>query len=258
MMRYGISVVLIFIAFLWLVYGQYIYNNQWFREYSQTKNILVNQSTDKTVLPKEMNVNLLDMDVADPKQCETDFCYKEVEVSVTVKKTWKPMTAVVNDESLKSSDFAKQFLNISQKKIVNNNSPVYDRIVLQKVLYDRGLLGSKPTWKLWYLTEQAIMKLQCMKWFQEYDTWNSMFIIWPKTIAEINKIKDKMKNPNYLKKTPLPNIDLSKCWSIFQQRNIELGNLLWNPPSRANNSYQNSSDVSAILKLEGQVTVKSQ
>lgn len=77
------------------------------------------------------------MDVADPKQCETDFCYKEVQVTVTVKKTWKPMTSMVNDDSLKSWDFAKNFPDISEKKLLNNDSPVYDRIILQKVLYDR-------------------------------------------------------------------------------------------------------------------------
>jgi hypothetical protein len=77
------------------------------------------------------------MDFDDPKECSTDFCYKESQIIVTVKKTWKPMMSVINKEALKSRDFAKNFPNISEKKLLNNNSPVYDRFILQKVLYER-------------------------------------------------------------------------------------------------------------------------
>jgi hypothetical protein len=47
------------------------------------------------------------------------------------------MTTLINKESLNSRDFAKTFPNISEKQLLNNNSPVYDRFILQKVLYER-------------------------------------------------------------------------------------------------------------------------
>lgn len=77
------------------------------------------------------------MDFSDPKQCTTDFCYKESQIIITVKKVWKPMIAIINNSGLLSRDFAKNFPNISEKKHLDNSSPVYDRIILQKVLYER-------------------------------------------------------------------------------------------------------------------------
>lgn len=253
------TVILLFlgvIIFVWFSYWNCLYNKEGFWECSQTKNILLDQTIDRTITPEETNINLADMDFDDPKECSTDFCYKESQIIVTVKKIWKPMISVINKEDLKSRDFAKTFPNISEKRILNNNSPVYDRFILQKVLYERWLLDSKPTGKIWYLTEQAIMALQCIKWLKEYDESNWMFIVWSKTITEVNKIKDKMKDSNYLKKTRLPNINFAKCWDDFEERNKDLNNLIWNPPSWANNNYWNAITPNYYLKPEGEVKIK--
>ncbi len=255
-MRFVVLFFLSIISFISFSYWDCIYNKQWFWECSQTKNILLDQSADRIITPEELNINLADMDFSDPKECQTDFCYKQSQITVTVKKIWKPMTTLINKESLNSRDFAKTFPNISEKQLLNNNSPVYDRFILQKVLYERWLLDSKPTWKIWYLTEQAIMALQCIKWIKEYDESKWMFVIWPKTIAEINKIKEKMKDSNYLKKTRFPNIDFSYCWSGFKERNEDLNTLIGNPPSRANNNYSNAITPNYSLKPEGEVKIK--
>ena len=255
-MRLGVLFFLVSIIFVGFSYGDCVFNKQWFWECSQTKNILLGQTTDTTITPEETNINLADMDFSDPKECETNFCYKEIQISVTVKKTWKPMLSVINNEALKSWDFAQDFPNISEKKLLNNSSPVYDRFILQKVLYERWLLDSKPTWKIWYMTEQAIMKLQCIKALKEYDEASGMFVVWTKTIAEVNKMKDKMKDPNYLKKTNVPNVDLTKCWDDFQDRNEDLDALLWNPPSRANTNYWNAVTPNYSLTPEWEVKIK--
>ena len=234
-----------------------IYNQQWFRECQQTKNILLSQTVEnKDIAPGDTNINLADMDFSDPKECKNNFCYKEIQITVTVKKLWKPIIVVINDESLKSWDFAKDFQNISEKKLLNNNSSIIDRLVLQKVLYERWLLDSKPTWKIWYLTEQAVMKLQCIKWLKEYNESSWIFIIWSKTISEVNKIKDKMEDPNYLKNTRFPNIDFAKCWEDFKERDEDLDVLLWNPPSWANNSYSSIINPNYSLTPEGEVKIK--
>jgi hypothetical protein len=47
------------------------------------------------------------------------------------------MISAINNSGLTYWDFANNFSNISEKKILNNNSPVYDRLILQKVLYER-------------------------------------------------------------------------------------------------------------------------
>lgn len=255
-MRVVVLFFLSVIIFSSFSYWDCLYNKQWYWECSQTKNILLDQTIDRTITPEETNINLADMDFSDPKECTTDFCYKESQITVTVKKIWKPMTSLINSNSLNSWDFAKTFPNISEKKTLTNTSPVYDRFILQKVLYERWLLDSKPTWKIWYLTEQAVMALQCIKGFKEYDESKWMFIIGPKTIAEINKLKERMKDSTYLKKTRFPSVDFSSCWIEFKERNESLNTLIWNPPSRANNNYSNAITPNYSLKPEGEVKIK--
>lgn len=242
--------------FLWYSFGNCVKNNNWYRECSETKKIILNQSSDLSINPEETNIDLSKMDFDDPSECKTDFCYKESEIIVSVKKIWKPMSVVINSTWLKSRDFANNFPNISEKKLINNYSSIYDRYVLQKVLYDRWLMNTKPTWKIWYMTEQAVMALQCIKWIKEYDEKNWIFLIWSKTISEINKLKERMKNSEYLKNTKLPTINLKKCWNEFVERNADLTNLLWNPPSRANNNYWNNISPNYWLDIEGEVKIK--
>jgi hypothetical protein len=61
----------------------------------------------------EVILNLSDININQPKQCETDFCYEESSVVVTVKKIWKPLSSIINDNSLKSWEFAKEFKDIN-------------------------------------------------------------------------------------------------------------------------------------------------
>jgi len=78
-------------------YGDCLYNKEGFWECSETKNIVVNQNIDKTITPQETNINLANMDFSDPETCKIDFCYKESQITITVKKVRKPMVAVIND-----------------------------------------------------------------------------------------------------------------------------------------------------------------
>ncbi|MEI6773683.1 MAG: hypothetical protein WCL18_02420 [bacterium] len=93
----GILLCLISLTCIGFSYGDCIYNKEGFWECSETKNIIVNQNIDKTITPQETNINLADMDFTDPEACKTDFCYKESQITITVKKIWKPMVAVIND-----------------------------------------------------------------------------------------------------------------------------------------------------------------
>jgi hypothetical protein len=80
------------------------------------------------------------MSIDAPVECKSDFCYEESSVVVKVKKIWKPLTTIINNNSLKSWEFAKEFSNIAENQTIDNKSSVYDRVVVQKILYDRGLL----------------------------------------------------------------------------------------------------------------------
>jgi hypothetical protein len=93
----GILLCLISFACIGFSYGDCLYNKEGFWECSETKNIVVNQNIDKTITPQETNINLADMDFTDPETCKTDFCYKQSQITITVKKVRKPMVAVIND-----------------------------------------------------------------------------------------------------------------------------------------------------------------
>jgi len=201
-------------------------------------------------------LNLSDMSIDVPVECKSDFCYEESSVVVKVKKIWKPLTTIVNSDSLKSWEFAKEFSNLAEDQTIDNKSPVYDRVVLQKILYDRWLLWTKPTGKIWYLTELAVMKLQCIKWFSEYNSSKSIFEIWHKTIVELNKLKERMKNPDYLSDSKLPEIELSICGKDFISRYNTINSLLKNPPTWANNTYSNMIVPDTSIKWEGEVIIK--
>jgi len=201
-------------------------------------------------------LNLSDMSIDAPVECKSDFCYEESSVVVKVKKIWKPLTTIINNNSLKSWEFAKEFSNIAENQTIDNKSSVYDRVVVQKILYDRGLLWTKPTGKIWYLTELAIMKLQCIKWFSEYNSSKSMFEIGPKTVKEINQLKERMKNQHYLSDTKLPVIELSSCGKDFVNRYNAISSLLKNPPSWSDNTYSNMIVPDTSIKWEGEVIIK--
>jgi len=230
-----------------------ITTNEWIFRCNKEISIFVDNTKND---PIETKIDLSQLDFEDPKECETKFCYKESTIIIKVEKIYKPIDVIINSSSLKANDFADKFPNIVSQNYVNNLSPVVDRFVLQKVLYERWLLESKPTGKIWYITEQAIMKLQCIKKYQEFDKINGIFFAWPKTISEINKIKEKMKDKNYLKNTHVPNINLSTCWENFKKRNDSLNTLLWNPPSRANNSYSNTWVPSYSIQLNWEVKIQ--
>lgn len=246
----------LFVSFFSFSVADCIQNDNGFYECTQQRSITLDEVIGQDLDLDEMVLDLSEIDIDSPESCDTDFCYEESDITVIVKKIWKPLTSIINNDSLTSWDFANEFPDIWEDDILDNKSSVYDRIILQKVLYDRWLLGVKPTWKIWYLTELAIMKLQCIKWIDEYNSEKTIFEIWPKTITELNNLKHRMKNSNYLLNTQLPDINLEDCGSSFVSRYDAISKLLKNPPSRATNEYENMITPDTSLNWEWEVIIK--
>ena len=70
--------------------------------------------------------------IQEKKQEEYNLMENSPKRMLTVQIKNGPMLKVNN-----CWDFAKNFPNISEKSLLNNGSPVYDRLILQKVLYER-------------------------------------------------------------------------------------------------------------------------
>jgi hypothetical protein len=248
--------LIFFLCFFVFVNADCFQNEMWFYECTQQRNITLDEVVWQELDLDEMVLDLSEIDIDSPQQCETDFCYEESDITVVVKKVWKPLTSIINSDSLSSWQFAQEFPDIKEENILDNKSSVYDRVVLQKILYDRWLLGVEPTGKIGYLTELAIMKLQCIKWFSEYNPEKTIFEIWSQTIWELNSLKERMKDSNYLVSTELPNIELEDCGPTFVSRYNAISNLMQNPPSWANNNYNNMITPDTSLDREGEVIIK--
>lgn len=232
------------------------YNSSSYFQCTDEKKIYLNEDMNGELNLNEIMLDIGNIDMPPPTECVKDYCYEETNVVVTIKKTWKPLLSVINNSAMKPSDFAKKFEDIAETTVVDNWSPVFDRVVVQKVLYERWLLGAKPTGKIWYLTELAVMKLQCIKWFSEYNDAKAVFEIGPKTIEAINTLKHKMKDEKYLKNTWFPPVDFAKCGKEFVTRQSKIEWLLQSPPTWANNSYGPNLLTWSSLQRDGEVILK--
>lgn len=251
-----IVALLMFGVMFSVVSAECTYSDDWFFECVQEKYISLNENIWEESNLDKITLDLSQIDMPPPKECITDFCYEESNVIVILRKTWKPFLSIVNSDSMTTWGFAKEFDDIKETILVNNRTPIFDRVILQKVLYDRGLLWTKPTGKIWYLTELAIMRLQCIKWYSEYNTSKTIFEIGPQTIKEINNLKNRMKDQSYLASTSLPNVDLSQCGNEFVRRQSTIEWLLDTPPSWANNDYGNMVTPDSSLEWDWEVILK--
>lgn len=233
------------------------YSDVGFFECVEEKYIYLNEEIgEATSNLNEMKLDVGKIDMPPPVECVKDYCYEETNVIVVIKKTRKPLLAVVNSDTLPSREFAEKFDDIQEETKITNKSPIFDRVTLQKVLHDRGLLGVEPTGKIWYLTELAVMKLQCLKGYSEYNPSKDIFEIGPRTIQEVNALKERMKDENYLKDSRLPEVNLAECGDEFTRRQAKIGGLLKTPPTRANNHYGNYLRSGSSLQWDGEVVLK--
>jgi len=234
------------------------YSDIWFYECTENRDIALSENIWWSTTLSEISLDVWKIDMPPPKECLTpEYCYEETSMVVVIRKTWKPVLAVINNEAMPPSEFAEKFRDVQSTGILTNDSPLLDKVIFQKTLFNRWLID-KVTGKFWYLTELAVMKLQCIKWFVEYNETKTMFEVWPLTIKEVNNLKDRMKEEEYLAKTKLPDIDIKKCGKEFSQRETAIERLMQDPPSRASISYPRKAFSDPSLIWDGVVSLKKE
>lgn len=247
--------------------NKYIYKENNIIEFTKDYHIYLDSEKSKE---KIVNIDFDNYNINPPKEClqKMSVCEETTDIHIITKKTWRVIRLDnISSKKLDPVLFAKYYPNIKSKNIINDGSPLQDKLITQRILYDRGLLNIEPTGKIGWLTEIAIMKLQHLKGIKEYDEKKGIVYIGPKTIKELNALKDRMKDPNYLKNNPLPNINVNDFDENFKKRLNEIQNMINKTSPNQNELYKNAINSSNVvippikpeyLKFEGRAKILKQ
>jgi hypothetical protein len=185
---------------------------------SKTVSIELDATSDETV----QEVNLSDYQIAPPEECNEPniTCTERTRVVVNIEKTWDITTfEPIDSADLTASEFALYYPRIEAEE-VTRTSPVSDILLLQRALYDRGLLDVLPTGRFAAKTERAIMHFQQIKQIDEME--DGRMIAGPQTLKELNAMVDRMMDPEYLLITTPPAFDPSLLSDRQRIRNAEI------------------------------------
>lgn len=210
-----------------------------------------------------------DYDIKAPAVCSEPnvFCHEHTVIHSKLEKEWEVVEVPeISDKSLSAQQFATYYPDLDETKKISDGSPTSTKWIAQRILYERGLLSAFPTGKIGLQTEEAIIKLQHYKNIVEYDKNLKVTIIGPKTIKELNKLKAKMKDPNFASKSPLPNIPFKDFDPVHQERLLAMDKkyqqLAKQPPQKSETSNPNLSIVKPknsgnVLKLFGEAKIQA-
>lgn len=217
---------------------------------------------------EEASFSFAEYDIEAPAICgeANVFCHERTTITSQIKKEWEVVpVAQIWDPSLSPQDFANFYPDLNEDQIISDGSHPNDKWTVQKILHERGLLEVFPTGKIGFKTEEAITKLQHYKNIEEIDEEKGIVVIGPKTIKELNKLKDRMKSPEFTPNAPMPPLSLSDFPDFQQKRlqqiNSELENREFIPssstpvfPSIGIVKPKNSGD---LLKFSGKAEILS-
>lgn len=170
-------------------------------------------------------------DIPAPPVCkqENTVCHEKMTIKAHVEKEWEVViVSPIWSKELTPQKFSEYYPNLPENKIITDGSSPQNKWIVQRILYERGLLDTFPTGKIGYKTEEAIAKFQYLKGIEEVDKKKKIIVIGPKTIKELNKLKEKMKDPSFISRLPLPATPTDKMTPFQQQRIAEIRKILVN------------------------------
>lgn len=193
---------------------------------------------------KNQLFSLKDYDISAPTICQQSnvFCHEKLRIVSRIEKEWEVnYIPQIWDPELTAQDFANFYPNLPEDKIISDGSRPQDKWILQRILYERGLLDIFPTGKIGYLTEKAIIKLQHYKDIEEYDHNLGIAYIGPATARELNLLKERMKRSDFVSRSPLPPISINSLSNNHKLRLSTINTLL--------KTRKNPGDVNQVLPL---------
>lgn len=155
------------------------------------------------------NVNLEDYisKLKKPDECGSPniICEENLKVEMKISKTFF-ITKLnpLDSPNLLPEDFSKYYPDIESCPIDKSTDPK-NIMILQRILYERGMLDTLPTGKYGVLTELAVHHFQQLKGLSQCS--KEAAVIDCATVEALNELKHKMSNSGYLSGTLVPPFD---------------------------------------------------
>ena len=241
----------------------YQYNSDGTIEYNKSDSLHLDSvnPTDE----QKSSISFDNFNAPDPADCARSgyACQETTDITVTTRKVWTVVRVPsITSTSLDQSTFATYYPDLTPDAPVTPTSPLPQRMVAQRLLYDLGLLPVLPTGKFGYKTELATIDLQCRYGIDEYDATAGKTILGPQSVAKLNELKDQMKDPNFDPATALP--PATQCSDTLSNRENDIKAALGTPggltrgtpaPADASSSTQPAGN---LLQMSGQIQVWKQ
>lgn len=189
--------------------------------HTEQKTIEIELNSTSDDLTKE--IDLRQYSIPMPEECNLPnvSCKEATKVHMKITKTWDITTVYeLDDERLTAVDYSLYYPDIETDEPIKRNSDPKQVKLLQKALYERGLLPVAPTGRYGAYTELAIIHFNAIKGLGECDA-NAVNASLA-TIAEINAMKSRMADPNYLTSTSPPPLNVENLCEPLQVRVAEL------------------------------------
>lgn len=174
----------------------------------QQKTVEVQLDSKSDDLTKE--IDLSKYDIPQPAVCARPnvHCEESTNVNIKITRVWN-ITSVyeLNDARLKAEEFAQYYPDVSEEVPLTRNSDPKQVLILQRVLYERGMLETLPTGRYGAQTQRAVLHFNVIKGLDRCDGKTS--VASRATLRAINALKRRMADTKYLASTKVPPIATS-------------------------------------------------
>jgi hypothetical protein len=204
-------------------------------------------------------IDLSTYSIEPPEECalENVSCRESTTVNMKIVKTWEISTVYeLTDSRLQPEDFALYYPEIQSTESINRNSDPKQILLLQRALYERGLLPVLPTGRYGVLTEAAVLHFNQIKNITDCSA--TEVVATPDTIREINAMKQRMADPTYLQTTVAPVFNVSALCAPLQQRAGVLNEFITaSNEGRIKQTLVNTSNQRVEMTIDGKPVEKT-
>lgn len=189
--------------------------------HTEQKSIEIELDSTSDDLTKE--IDLSGYTITMPEVCKNANvgCKEHTKVYLRLVKTWEITTVpALTDAKLQSTEFSTYYPNLDTSKPITKHSDPKDIMLLQRALYERGLLPTLPTGRYGAMTELSVLHFNQIKGLAQCSDFALQATT--ATLAEINAMKDKMKDEAYLRVTNPPPLKTEILCTKLQNRVDEL------------------------------------
>lgn len=170
---------------------------------TEQKSVEIHLDSESNDLTKQ--IDLSQYDIPMPAVCAKAnvHCEESSNVNIKITRKWN-ITSVyeLTHPRLTAEDFSQYYPDLSEEKPLQRNSDPKQVMLLQRALYERGMLESLPTGRYGAQTQRAVLHFNIIKGLNTCDGKTS--VASRATLRAINALKRKMSDTNYLRSTKVP------------------------------------------------------